>query len=174
MRLLSFDQASKLGWALFDTDTGELLDYGMEDFSKIKDADERISKIKNKINETIIETKAEIFSIEETQFQGLIKVYKNLCELMGVIRNNFFEKEMVYLVIKSSEWKGTCGVKGRKREEQKKNAQLFIKTEFKIEPPEDICDAICQGYHVVKRIINQQKKVGISDKKHKKKGDSSQ
>jgi Holliday junction resolvasome RuvABC endonuclease subunit len=149
MKLLSFDQASKLGWALFDTDTKKLLEYGVENFSKVKDPDERLSKIKIKMNQLIKNLKAEVFSIEETQYQGMIKVYKNLCELMGVIKNNFYEQEMVYIIVKSSEWKGTCGVKGKKREEQKLNAQAFVKEKFGVEASEDICDAICQGWHVV-------------------------
>jgi Holliday junction resolvasome RuvABC endonuclease subunit len=153
MRLLSFDQASKLGWALFDTDTKKLLEYGVKDFSKVKDPDERLSKIKTKMNQLIQELKAEVFSIEETQYQGMIKVYKNLCELMGVIKNNFYEQEMAYIVVKSSEWKGTCGIKGKKREEQKRNAQAFVKEMFGIDASEDVCDAICQGWHVIQTIL---------------------
>jgi Holliday junction resolvasome RuvABC endonuclease subunit len=153
MKLLSFDQASKLGWALFDTNTKKLLEYGIEDFSKVKDPDKRLSDIKNKMNQLIKNLKAEVFSIEETQYQGMIKVYKNLCELMGVIKNNFYEQEMVYIIVKSSEWKSTCGIKDKKREEQKRNAQAFVKEKFGIEALEDTCDAICQGWHVVKTIL---------------------
>lgn len=133
---------------MFSSETNKLLDYGIEDFSKTKDPDERIFKIRNRMGEIIVDTKAEVLAIEETQYQGMIKVYKNLCELMGAIKNYFYEKELAYVVVRACEWKKTCGIKGRKRIEQKANAQKFIKDKFNIEVSEDIADAICLGYHV--------------------------
>jgi len=64
-----------------------------------------------------------------------------------------FEKKYLFFTISPSQWKSTCGIKGRKREEQKKNAQLFVKKKFDIDVDEDIADAICQGWHVAVKII---------------------
>jgi len=151
--LLSFDQAGKLGWSLFDTESKKLIDYGIEDFTKVRTPEGRISKIKTRMNELIITTKAEVFAIENIQYQGMLNAYTFLAKLLGVVENNFFEKEMVYIMVKSSEWKSTCGVKGRKREEQKANAQAFVKEKFGIDVEEDAADSICIGFHVITKIL---------------------
>ena len=105
------------------------------------------------MNELIINTKAEVFAIENIQYQGMLNAYTFLAKLLGVVENNFFEKEMVYIMVKSSEWKSTCGVKGRKREEQKANAQAFVKEKFGIDVEEDAADSICIGFHVITKIL---------------------
>lgn len=151
MRILSLDQATKIGFSVYDDE--ELIHYGVEDFGKIKDYTERISKIKEWINTTIAKYNPEVCSMEDVQQQVNAQVYKKLAELKGVVENNFYENKFLYFVIDSKQWKSTCGVKGRKREEQKKNAQKFVKEKFNIEVSEDEADAICQGWHVVKKLV---------------------
>lgn len=152
MKLLSFDQATnKIGWSLFDNDN--LIDYGTNDFSGIKDAEEKILQIKIWINQLIIEKKAEIFAIEDIQFEKNKLVFKKLAELLGVIKNSFYEQEFCYFVVENSKWRSVCGIKGRKREEQKANTQKFVLNKYNIEVSEDTADAICIGYYVIKKIL---------------------
>lgn len=151
MRVLSLDQATKTGYAIYDDE--ELIHYGIKDFGKIDDFTERISEIKKMQNDYIEKYNPEICSIEDIQQQVNPKTFKQLAELKGVLENNLFEKEFLYFIVASTQWKSTCNVKGRKREEQKKNAQLFVKNKFNIDVSEDEADAICQGWHVVKSII---------------------
>jgi Holliday junction resolvasome RuvABC endonuclease subunit len=149
--VLSLDQASKTGWSLYKGKT--LINHSIEDFNNIEDYTARVSAIKQWALEMINKYNPEIISIEDIQQQINPKTYKQLAELKGVLENLLFEKEFLYFIISSSQWKGTCGVKGRKREEQKKNAQLFVKNKFNIDVGEDEADAICQGWHVVTKIV---------------------
>jgi hypothetical protein len=59
----------------------------------------------------------------------------------------------LFFTIPPSVWRSTCEIKGRKREEQKKNAQLFVKNKFNIDVDEDIADAICQCWHVSIKLV---------------------
>lgn len=131
----------------------QLIEYGTEDFSEYKDYTERISKIKQYLIKLIKKYKPEIISIENIQFQNNYDSYRKLAELKGVLENLLFEKKYLFFTIPPSVWKSTCGIKGRKREEQKKNAQLFVKKKFDIDVDEDIADAICQGWHVATKIV---------------------
>jgi Holliday junction resolvasome RuvABC endonuclease subunit len=148
MKLLSLDQSSKMvGWSLFEDN--KLISYGSKDFSTSGLLDERISKIKKWLNKLIIETKAEIFAIEEIQFQSNYLVYKVLAELLGVLANNFYEQELLYISVESSTWKGFCKIEGKQRKEQKENSIKFVKDFFGFNVNEDEADAINLGWYVV-------------------------
>jgi Holliday junction resolvasome RuvABC endonuclease subunit len=134
-------------------DNGKLIEYGTEDFDSINDYIEKISEIKKYIIKLIKKYNPEVISIEDIQFQKSYEVYRKLAELKGVLENLLFEKEYLFFTISPSTWKSTCGVKGRKRVEQKANAQLFIKKNFNIDVDEDIADAICQCWHVSTKLV---------------------
>lgn len=154
MKILCLDQATnKTGWALFDNK--KLLEYGDNDFSHIKDFDNKISAVLTWIKELIKKTEAEIVAIEDVQYQGIVRSYRPLVELIGVLRNYFYEQEYLYLVISNKTWKQTCGVKGRKREEQKQNAMLFVKNKYNLGVPSDVADAICLGHHVTHKELKR-------------------
>ncbi len=152
MKIISFDQASLTAYAVIDSDNEQLIDYGYKDFNSIKNYDERIASIKTWINQIIKETKPEIFAIEDVQKQINIKTFKKLSELLGVIKNNFCEKEYLYLVITPTQWKSYLKIKGRKREEQKKNTVKFIKKKYGIDVSEDEADAIGIGLYACKEV----------------------
>jgi len=149
--ILSLDQATKVGWSLFEDD--KLIDCGLEDFSNIEFFAEKVNEIKKWYEKKIIETKAEIFALEDVQYQKNARVHKELSQLLGVLENYLIEKQYFYQVIPNKEWKSTCGIKGKKRKEQKANAQKFCKNKFGIEVEEDIADAICIGWHMSKKIL---------------------
>ena len=46
----------------------------------------------------------------------------------------------------ASAWKSVCGVRGRARAEQKRNAQAFVETTFGVRATQDESDAICIGF----------------------------
>lgn len=95
----------------------------------------------------------EVFAIEEIQQQINVSTFQKLAELKGVVENNLFNKEYLYFIIRSSEWKSTCEIKGKKRDEQKANAQKFVKEKFNIKVDSDTADAICIGWHIVIKIL---------------------
>jgi crossover junction endodeoxyribonuclease RuvC len=146
MRVIAFDQATNItGWCVFDDK--QLLDYGIIDTSKVKSIDEKISKQKKEIQKLIKKYKPELFAIEDIQYQQNQYTYKILAELLGVISNTFYEREYPFIIVSPSKWKSYCGIKGRKREEQKINTIEFIKANFNIDVISDIADAICIGWY---------------------------
>lgn len=152
MRSICFDQSTSIiGWSVFDNKN--LIDYGLQDFKKIKNTDQRISEIKKWMNNIIKEKQAEVFAIEDIQYQGMINAYRSLAELIGVIKSHFYDNNYAYIIVKNGEWKKHCNIKGRKRDEQKANAQKFIKNKYNIEVSQDVADAICIGEYLVNKIL---------------------
>jgi Holliday junction resolvasome RuvABC endonuclease subunit len=149
MRVLALDQATHLGFSVFND--GKLVSYGLGDFSKYKDITERINQIKMQVSELIDLYKPDIIGMEDCQMQFSPQVFKTLAMLQGVLRDLCFELEIKYEVIPPPTWRASCGIKGRKREEQKANALIFVRRMFNIEGDiDDISDAICIGYHLTK------------------------
>ena len=150
MKILALDQAAKTGWSIFDNTI--LVAYGIIDYSKINDVIERNSKLKKAIMKLIRKYKPEVFVLEDIQYQKNILTYKQLARLLGTIENYFFERKYAFEIVKPGEWRKTCHIKGRKRKEQKRNAQLWVKKYFNIHVSEDEADAICIGWHMVKKM----------------------
>lgn len=157
MKLLCFDQSTAVvGWSLFEDK--ELIDYGFKEFSKIDDKDQRLFEIKQFMDKLIKEKKAEVFAIENIQLQyigkmPLVNAYRPLAELIGVIKEFFYANKYAYVIVESTKWKSYCKIKGRKREEQKLNAQKFVESKYNIKVSEDTCDAICIGEYVVNKVL---------------------
>ena len=64
----------------------------------------------------------------------------------------FFKIDIGFVIVKPSEWKGICKIKGRKREEQKLNTIAFVLDEFGLNVSEDIADSIGIGVWSIKTI----------------------
>lgn len=144
MQILSLDQATnKTGYALLEND--KIITYGVFDVSKEKDVVIRISKIKKWLNEMLKKYKPDIVGMENVQYQANPLSHKILSELLGVLENNLYEKDIAYFIIEPSSWRSELQIKGRKREEQKANAQKYIYNNFDIEVDNDTADAICIG-----------------------------
>lgn len=161
MRLLALDQATNfIGWSIWDDK--KLIDYGLKDFSNYIDTVERIHKIKTWLQRFISNKNIQIVAIEDTFLQMGFKgkpvgvdSFKLLNKLMGVVEDSLYTKQLLYFVIKPTEWKSTLGIKGRKREEQKKSSIDRVKKLFNIEVSDDVADAIGIGYHVVSKYLNK-------------------
>lgn len=155
-RLLAIDQSSRTtGYAIFEN--GILQKYDKFTF---EDADviTRLLKIENKINEIIDNENITNIAIEEIQLQANnnnVATYKVLAFVMATILLICKRKNIPYEIIASSTWKSVCGIKGRARAEQKKNAQIFVQEEFGIKAIQDIVDAICLGYSISKEDRNK-------------------
>ena len=152
--VLSLDQSTTAtGWALFEED--KLEDFGIYKPSGARD--QRIEKtrlwVKSKIEELFTKEPIELtLVLEDIQMQANVETFKSLAHLQGVLINLGFqkkqEKELVDSVeYYSSAWKSTCNIKGRKRKEQKENAQRHVLNTYGVTAPEDVCDAICLGEH---------------------------
>lgn len=89
---------------------------------------------------------------EDTQKQVNMETYKRLCWVQGVIILWCRKHGIPFTILAPSHWrkilKDEFGISfGRKREEQKKAAQEWVKKNFKDfqDVSEDECDAICLG-----------------------------
>jgi Holliday junction resolvasome RuvABC endonuclease subunit len=153
-----------MGWSVQESNDMSLIDYGLETFN-YSDVAERNSKTKEKINFLIAKYEIEIVGIEDvflqfyydfktkTQKPRSVEGFKTLCKLLGVIEVDLFEKNMLYIPWKASEWRSKVGIKGRDRETQKQNAILYIKEKYSLDIPDDnICEAICISEATCKRV----------------------
>lgn len=81
-----------------------------------------------------------------------VQTFKVLAEVFGVIYELITELDLPYMVVFSGTWKSTCGIKGRARDEQKRNAQIYVNNTFGIKATQDESDAICIGVHALKNL----------------------
>lgn len=90
-------------------------------------------------------TKPDFVVLENIQFQRNIATFKSLAQLQGCIMYHLNNLNIDYVFVEPSAWKSFCGIKGRKREEQKKNTIIYVKNKYNINVSEDIADAIGIG-----------------------------
>lgn len=159
--LIALDQSTQTtGYAIFKD--GALLTHGHVDPTGA-DYVERIAKLRqwvDKIINTLGDDEIEV-CIEDIQLQNVnpngggyqkdfgVTTFKKLAHVQGALLSLFAEKDIPYSLIVSSSWKKTCGVTGSARNQQKKNAQLFVEKKYNIKATQDEADAICLGTHVL-------------------------
>lgn len=147
MVLLSLDQASKTsGYAIF-------IDSKLEAFGQFTFDDpnigNRLVKIRNKIIELINKYKVDEIVYEDIQQQNNvannIQTFKILAEVYGIVSELCAELQIPHSSTLSTVWKSNLGIKGRTRQEQKRNAQAFVLQKYNIKVNQDTSDAICIG-----------------------------
>lgn len=148
--LLALDQATNVsGYAIYKE--GKLEKHGKVKFEGT--TIERISQVRNWLEQmitalTLDGSELEI-AIEGIQLQKDVETFKILAWLQGVLLVLCYEKNIKTSVYFSTSWKATCGVKGKARAEQKRNAQKFVADKYNIKATQDECDAICIGQHAL-------------------------
>lgn len=148
MKILSLDQASICGYSVFED--GKLKSYGLGDFRKYNDNwSEVCHQIKLQLCELIEKHNPDYIALEDTVLEKNPKVFKQLSKLLGVLEETAKEYGINCCVVPSPTWRKTCGIKGRKREEKKKGALLFVKRVYGLEGDiDDIAESIGIGYHI--------------------------
>lgn len=151
--LLALDQSSQTsGYSVFSD--GKLTDYGKFTFTD-SDVGARLTKIRNKVIELIAQYDISEVAFEDIQLQNTVGnnvvTFKTLAEVYGVIHQLLDEKKIPYQIVPSVTWKSTLGIKGKNRQEQKKNAQLWVISTYNEKPTQDECDAICIGEHIIRQ-----------------------
>lgn len=151
MRLLALDQASRItGYSIFDDK--ELISYGKFELID-EDLGKRLVKYRKKIEELIEKYDIEEVAFEDIQMQSQInnvQTFKVLAEIFGVTQEYLAEQGHSYQIISSNTWKSQLNIKGKKREEQKRNAQAYVLETYGIKATQDEADAICIGACVTK------------------------
>jgi Holliday junction resolvasome RuvABC endonuclease subunit len=152
-RVLAFDQATiTSGWSVYDS--GHLIKYGKWQ-SEGNNHTERVSKTKQWVASMIENWHPDIVAFEDIQLQQLesgrnesVTTYKKLASLQGVLINYTYEKGIPFSVVPPGTWRNYNQIKGRSRSDQKKNAQIKVKTLFDINVTNDEADAILIGRYV--------------------------
>jgi len=148
---------------------GTPVEYDEIDLTHMKDTQERMSKMKDEVWNIYDRLQPIIVGLEDTTlktstfFTGNksitkpqnVDVFKILTKQLGIIQNNMFEKQIEVITVLPSEWRKTCGVKGRKREEQKENAIKFVKEKYDIDATENEAEAICLAWHIWKKVLKR-------------------
>lgn len=156
MRLLSLDQASHTtGYAVFIN--GNLETYGKIVTSQ-DDLGERLFTIREKVSELVADYGIDEIAFEDIQLQKTVngqvivnnvQTFKTLAEVFGVIYELAVALELPHSIVLASTWKSTLQIKGKQRDEQKRNAQAFAQQTYNIKCSQDEADAICIGTHVL-------------------------
>lgn len=147
--ILALDQATRIsGFAIFQDN--KLIKYG-KIISPNKPLGQRFVYIKNKILSYIQEYNITKIVFEDIQLQNINnpKTFKTLAQLQGMIMTLLEEQNIPYEIIGSVTWKSGLKIKGKRREEQKKNAQLYVLNNYNITATQDEADAICIGTHYI-------------------------
>ncbi len=158
MRVLAFDQASRTsGYSVFED--GKLITYGKFTYED-DDFGERLVHIRNKVISLIETHNPDKIAFEDIQLQNNVvnnvDTFKKLAEVFGIIYELVTERKIPHDIVLASSWKSSLGIRGRDRAEQKKNAQLWVSTNYNVSPTQDECDAICIGVYASKKIITTQ------------------
>lgn len=159
--LLALDQASvTTGYAIFK-------DGVLDTYNKFTLEDEDLGKRLVSIRRIIIGL-VNKYNIDEIAFEDIqlqnnvgnnVQTFKTLSEVFGVIHETVIELGIKYTIVPSLTWKSTLGIKGRNRQEQKRDAQRYVIENYGIKPSQDICDAICIGNHILKKCEMKEKMV---------------
>lgn len=78
-----------------------------------------------------------------------VQTFKVLAEIFGVTQEYLAEHQYCYHIVSSNTWKSKLGIKGKRREEQKKNAQAYVLEHYNKKVSQDNADAICIGASII-------------------------
>lgn len=150
-RVLALDQATYItGWSIFDDN--KLVAYGKFETNLAEDI-ERYDAVKKWLNSMILNWQPDIVGLEGIQFQSTsngknvmgVTVFETLARLQGILMETCFEEKIQYVICPTNTWRAHCGVKGKSRDDKKRNMQLLVKKWYDVSVSEDESDAIGIG-----------------------------
>lgn len=150
-RLLALDQSSRItGYAIF---VGEnLVAHGSINLTE-EDVGQRLVLIRKEVTKLIHKYNINEIAFEDIQMQASVgnnvQTFKILAEVFGVILMLCTELKINYTIVSSNTWKSTLKIKGKKRSEQKQDAQRYVLEKYGIKAIQDTVDAICIGAHMI-------------------------
>ena len=155
--IIALDQSTQIsGYSIYKD--GQLIDYGhlspsgeylLRIVKLVKWLDNQIQNYSNdKI--TVLLEEIQLQSTPDSKGLMNVETFKKLAHCQGALLAYLVDNKIDYNIIPSVTWKKKCGIKGRARAEQKKNAQLYVEKEFGIKATQDESDAICIGKSYLK------------------------
>ena len=107
----------------------------------------------DKIKGCLIKINPDFVVFENVQFQKNYGTFQQLSQLQGLIMALLFERNIGFQYVESTAWRAFCGVKGKKRTEQKANAIQIVKDKFNLSVSDDEADAILIGFWAINKIL---------------------
>ena len=146
-RILALDQSSrKTGYSVYDDK--KLIGYGVYE-AKANSPLERLVDLSDWLISMIRNWDPDEVGLEEVQHNQNVdmghNVFKLLAMIMGALMITSARENVKITTVLISKWRGHCGVKGNKRADQKRSAQLLVKQWYDISLTDDAADAICIG-----------------------------
>lgn len=150
-RLLALDQSSRItGYAIFVDEN--LVVHGSINLTE-EDVGQRLVLIRKEVTKLIHKYDINEIAFEDIQMQASVgnnvQTFKILAEVFGVILMLCTELKINYTIVSSNTWKSTLKIKGKKRSEQKQDAQRYVLEKYGIKAIQDTVDAICIGAHMI-------------------------
>lgn len=150
-RLLALDQSSRItGYAIFVDEN--LVAHGSINLTE-EDVGQRLVLIRKEVTKLIHKYDINEIAFEDIQMQASVgnnvQTFKILAEVFGVILMLCTELKINYTIVSSNTWKSTLKIKGKKRSEQKQDAQRYVLEKYGIKAIQDTVDAICIGAHMI-------------------------
>jgi len=134
-----------------------LVDYGtLQSNPKEENPIERMKQMYDNIKQCLDKYNPHFVVFENVQFQKNYGTFQQLSQLQGLIMALLFERNIGFQYVESTVWRAFCGVKGRKRAEQKASAIQMVKDKFNIEVSEDEADSIGIGIWAVNNISKKE------------------
>lgn len=163
-RILALDQSShRTGYSIYDGK--QLTSYGVFESTKTEPLD-RIIDLCAWLDNMIMNWQPDEVGLEETQYQpGAIghDVFKLLSQVMGALMITAARAKCRVSTVLIPTWRHHCGVKGNKRADQKRSAQLLVKKWHDITVSDDESDAICIGKYFADTHVDEKEIIGDID-----------
>ena len=162
VRVLALDAATKdTGWAIFDDKV--LVDFGVFRVGS-DDTIARIAMVRQWLLGVIEAWKPDKIALEDIQLQSYynpntrkdtqnVTLFKTLAQLQGAILITLHEKKVECIVVHVSTWRSYCGITAKKRDDQKRSAQIKVNQWYGINVNNDVAEAICMGKYLVEKYI---------------------
>lgn len=161
LRVLALDQ-STTGTAYAIYIGTQLIKFGKIDTSDLDDVILKIIKIRNEIQNIIIEENIDLLVIEDIYMAYNVHTYKTLAILYGTLEILSIDNNILFLSQVPYQWKQGVGIaltklQGKnKREVQKQTSKNIANLKFGLNlEDDDISDAILIGFHTVSNCIKK-------------------
>lgn len=142
MKILSLDQSTRCTGYCITVD-GKITEYGTLTPDRKKEVvNIRMREMFFKIYDLVKTAQPNFIVFEGTQYQNNANSFNILSKLQGTILSIAFLTNLGFYIVEPTCWKSFCGVKGKKRDEQKADTKRFVTEAYGIIASEDEADAI--------------------------------
>lgn len=142
MRILGIDSSTTAtGYAILNGN--KIIKSGVIKPNKALSSIERIIYIENEINALYDKYKPSFIVIEEMVAFRNANAMRILIGLIYHLVIEFTKKEALIVLVRPSEWRKVCNIKGKGRNELKENAINHIKEKYNKKVTDDEAEAIC-------------------------------